>query len=73
MCKRPPIGVLPKYLFEEKVKVERFNDVCGAISRYYNEGLKIDIAWVEEYNELVDDIRKYEEERAKIREKNKTN
>ena len=26
---------------------------CGAISRYYNEGLQIDTKWIEEYNELV--------------------
>jgi len=60
--KKPPIGLLPKKYHEKRVKYERFNDVCGAISKYYNDGLKIDIAWIEEYNELIDSIREYEKE-----------
>lgn len=68
-----PIGVMPKKIYDEQVKVQRFNDVCGAISRYYNEGLEIDIAWVEEYNELIGEIREYENERERIRNKSKAN
>jgi hypothetical protein len=38
---RPPLGLIPKKIHDERVKMERFNEVCGAISRYYNAGLKI--------------------------------
>jgi len=55
---RPPIGLIPKKFHDEIIRVERFNEVCGAISRYYNHGLKINIEWVEEYNELIEKIKK---------------
>lgn len=48
-----PIGVKPKWLHDELVNKERFEDLCGAISRYYNAGLKINPEWIEEYNELL--------------------
>ena len=51
---RPPLGLIPKKLYDEQIKVERFNEVCGAIARYYDAGLKINIEWIEEYNELVE-------------------
>jgi len=50
---KPPLGLIPKRFHDERVKAERFNEVCGAIARYYNAGLKINIEWIEEYNELV--------------------
>jgi hypothetical protein len=56
---RPPLGLIPKKIHDERVKMERFNEVCGAISRYYNAGLKINIEWIEEYNELVECVGKY--------------
>ena len=46
---KPPIGLIPKWVKNN----ERFGEVCGAISRYYNVGLKIPIEWIVEYNELV--------------------
>jgi hypothetical protein len=46
----PPIGLKPKYVN----RVERLNEVRGAIVRYYDAGLKIPIEWIEEYNELID-------------------
>lgn len=48
-AKKPPIGLMPKYLHDEK----RFIDVCAAICRYYDEGCQIPIEWIEEYNELI--------------------
>ncbi len=50
---RPPLGLIPKKFHDERVKVERFKEVCGAIARYYDAGMKINIEWIEEYNELV--------------------
>lgn len=55
---KPPIGLMLKRLYEKQVNIDRFNEVCGAISRYYNAGLKINIEWIEEYNELVELIEK---------------
>ena len=51
---KPPLGLIPKRFYDEKVKVERFNQVCAAIARYYDAGLKINIEWIQEYNELVE-------------------
>lgn len=57
--KFPPIGLIPKRFYIDRCNVERFNDVCGAISRYYNAGLKINIEWIKEYNELVELVGKH--------------
>ena len=51
--KRPPLGLIPKQFYKSNSKENRFNDVCGAISRYLNEGINIPIEWIEEYNELI--------------------
>lgn len=56
---RPPLGLTPKKFHDERVKIERFNEVCGAIVRYYDVGMKINIEWIEEYNELVECVGKY--------------
>lgn len=32
--------------------------MCGAITRYYSDGRKIDIDWILEYNELVEGVSK---------------
>jgi hypothetical protein len=56
---RPPLGLMPRRFHDERVKIERFNEVCGAIARYYDAGLKINIEWVEEYNELVECVGKH--------------
>ena len=37
---KPPLGLIPKRFHNERVNVERFNEVCGAIARYYDAGLK---------------------------------
>ena len=56
---RPPLGLIPKNIHYKRVKVERFNEVCGAIARYYDAGMKINIEWIEEYNELIDSVGKH--------------
>jgi len=56
---KPPLGLMPKKFHDERVKVERFNEVRGAIARYYDAGLKINIEWIEEYNELVECVSKH--------------
>lgn len=56
---KPPLGLMPKGLHEEQVKIERFNAVCGAIARYYDARLPINVEWIEEYNELVECVGKH--------------
>jgi hypothetical protein len=50
---KPPLGLIPKEFYYEHVNRKRFQEVCEAITRYYNAGLQINIEWVEEYNELI--------------------
>ena len=57
---KPPLGLIPKINHDNLVKVERFNEVCAAIARYYDARLMIKIEWIEEYNELVDYMNKAE-------------
>lgn len=51
---KPPLGLMPKKIHDEHIKKERFNEVCGAIARYYDAGLKINVEWIEEYNKLIE-------------------
>ncbi len=53
MIEKPPLGIMPKWLWQER----RFNELCGAITRAYNASWEIHIEWVEEYNELVREMR----------------
>ena len=53
---KPPLGVMPKEIHEKSVRIDRFNDICRAITQYYEAGLKIDVKWIEEYNELIEVI-----------------
>ncbi len=67
--KKPPIGVLPKKLYEEFIAEDilgnggmsikcinekRLNCLSGAISRYTEAQLYVDIEWVKEYNEKLE-------------------
>lgn len=51
---KPPLGLIPKQLHEERVKAERFDEVRSAITRRCDAGLKIDKEWIDEYNELAE-------------------
>jgi hypothetical protein len=51
---KPPIGLCPREHHDKRVKAERFNEVCGAIARYYSAGLKIPVEWVQEYNDYIE-------------------
>jgi hypothetical protein len=46
---KPPIGLKPRYIID----TERFNDVRGAIVRFYDAETEIPVKWIEEYNELI--------------------
>ena len=53
---KPPLGVCPKDIWERNNRVDRLHEVRGAIVRYYDAGLKINIEWIEEYNELIESV-----------------
>lgn len=43
---RPPIGIIPKYLWIE----QRKSELMSAIDRYMKAGIKVPIEWLEELN-----------------------
>jgi len=54
---KPPLGLIPKKHYYRNQKIERFNEVCEAIKRYWDAGLQINTEWIEEYNELIEEIK----------------
>ena len=52
MNDKPPIGLRPEWLAKEM----RLNEVKEALWRYFEAGLGIPIEWVQEYNELIDNV-----------------
>ena len=48
-CKKPPLGLLPKYIHDDR----RLDEVSKAIKRYANELFPLKTEWIEEYNELI--------------------
>lgn len=48
-AKRPPLGIEPRYVWEEK----RRQKIRKAVMEYMNAGLMVPEAWIEEWNELT--------------------
>jgi hypothetical protein len=48
-AKKPPIGIVPRRIFEE----HRASEIAMAVERYTSHAHPIPIEWVEEYNEIV--------------------
>jgi hypothetical protein len=44
-----PIGLKPKWISD----MNRLREVQGAIARYYDAELEIQVEWIEEYNALI--------------------
>lgn len=53
LMKKPPIGVKPRFIFEEEMKRRRIVDLTAAVRRYLDEQFPIPIEWISEYNEQV--------------------
>ncbi|MGM0971123.1 MAG: hypothetical protein ACQEWR_21440 [Bacillota bacterium] len=49
MTIEPPIGVMPKWIHDER----RAEDLAAAIERRISARLEIPIEWFEEYNNLI--------------------
>ena len=54
-----PLGLAPKLVWQNN----RITQIIEAMNRYITAGREIPIRWVEEYNELVADVRKQGGER----------
>jgi len=50
---KTPVGILPKEYYLRERDFDRYNDLRFAIYRYINEGLDVDVEWINEYNELA--------------------
>lgn len=50
MNTKPPIGIMPKYIWES----QRLDELRQAIFRFLDDGRSISIEWINEYNELID-------------------
>jgi hypothetical protein len=50
---RPPLGVIPKWLWIEKMNNDRIDQLKAAIKRSMDANHRVPPEWVEEYNELV--------------------
>lgn len=46
---KPPIGIMPRYILEER----RLFDIIAAVERYIDDKQPIPIEWIEEYNDLI--------------------
>lgn len=55
---KPPLGVMPKYIWDEK----RIDELREAIQRYLKGFYSIPIEWVDEYNKLIGE----QDERNKV-------
>ena len=50
---KPPIGIVPKSIYEEKNRKQRFKDLLEDIGGYVEYGQKIPVEWIKEFNETV--------------------
>jgi len=57
--KLPPLGLTPKWFWQG----QRITEIIKALDRYIQAELEIPIEWVEQYNELVAEIKTEEGER----------
>ena len=57
---KQPLGIEPKWIWEEK----RMKELGNAIVRYLEVGKKIPIEWVVEYNQLA--VKVTERKRGKV-------
>jgi hypothetical protein len=50
---KPPLGLIPRHIYEQATKAERIEAIKQAMARYLEAGQVVPMKWVEEYNELV--------------------
>ena len=50
---KPPIGLVPRHIDREGRKIE----ILAAMKRYFEAGMEIPLVWVDEYNELIRELK----------------
>lgn len=60
-CKsnKPPLGLIPADVFYRDKKIERFHDIVYTITNYMNANKSINLDWIKEYNELLQELSIY--------------
>ena len=53
---KPPLGIIPKDLYEIKVNMERIDMIIAAMKRYSEAGRPIPVRWVEELEERINEL-----------------
>lgn len=48
---KPPLGIIPKH-FHRAIRAKELSE---AIVRYFDAGMQINLGWVQEYNELIEE------------------
>lgn len=51
--KKPPLGLTPRFIHEEKVLKERLQDIKEAIKRYIDKELDFPNEWIVEYYSII--------------------
>lgn len=54
--RKPPLGVIPRNIYERNCKVTRLNDLSAAINRYLQHSMKVPEEWIQEYNGLAEEL-----------------
>jgi len=49
---KPPLGLVPKRIRQ----MQRLDEIGLAMIRYIGTGTKLEVEWLEEYNELIDSL-----------------
>ena len=57
--KRAPIGLVPKHIHDSK----RIREITNAIYRYLESAEEIPIQWIDEYNNIVKNIKPTQEQK----------
>lgn len=52
-AKKPPMGIMPKWRHDEM----RLGSIIGAIERYIDAKCQVPLEWIEEYNQLVKEVK----------------
>jgi len=50
----PPIGIMPRNIWRDKVTSERVNALLDAMERYADAGKSVPLEWLKELRELLD-------------------
>lgn len=53
MLEKPPIGIIPKKIWIE----QRINEIRRAVNEYINAGMRVNVEWIEEYNQLLKELK----------------